>query len=1038
MKTVMSLLLAAVAAFTSFAASAQHTISGVVVDLDNGEPVIGATLAVGGKGASMITDVNGEFTFSCATPEASLEIRSIGYEPQTVKVSASKRNSIRMRPSTALLDEVVVLGYGTTTRKDVTGAVSKVNVKDMQKAPVSNFEEALAGRVAGVQSTSGDGQPGSDLNIVIRGNNSVTQSNDPLYVVDGFPLETSLGNVLNPEEIESMEILKDASATAIYGARGANGVILITTKKGKVGRPVVTYNLNMGVQRAIKRQEMLSPYEFVRYQLEVDPTLYSSMYLGTEKTLDDYRSEKGINWQDEVLRNAFVMNHNLAVRGGSESTRYSISGSVAHQDGVISNSGFRKYQGRLNLEQTLSRKVKVGLNLNYTYTKKFGTIAAEQNSSPTASIMYSMWGYRPVGSLWQENLLDDLYDDSLDPSRDYRINPVMAVENEHNPMYTSTFISNAFFQWKILDNLVLRITGGYSKIGQKREIFNNSKSRLGHPRTNEKVNGSITHYERTNFLNENTLTYIFKLKKGHNLKLLGGFTLQDNRYAVDGFTSINVPNEELGIAGLDEGTVTKSPVSRTDNSLMSFLARADYNYKSRYMLTVSYRADGSSKFPKKNRWASFPSAAVAWGFGQEPFMRNLTWWNSGKLRFGVGSTGNNRVSDYASLTSLVISPTSGYSVNNSPHKGVIPGSLGNADLKWETTVQYNVGLDLGFLDDRVNFTADWYYKRTKDLLLNATLAPSMGFLNAYRNIGSVSNSGLELTLNTVNIKNRDFQWDSSFNISFNRNKVISLNEDEPSLATRVTWGNFNNAYPYIAIPGQPIAMFYGYLFDGIYQYSDFDKVGNDYVLKAGVPNNGNDRANIKPGDIRYRDINGDGQVDSYDLTIIGNPNPKFIGGFTNNFRYRDFDLSVFLQFSYGGQIQNANRIEFEGGDPTARTSLNMFASVKDRWTPENPSNTLFRVGGQGPTAYSDRTIEDGSYLRLKTVTLGYTLPAAITRRVGINSLRFYASAQNLLTWTKYSGLDPEVSTYDTALTPSFDWSSYPRSRTMTLGLEISF
>ncbi len=1038
MKTVMSLLLAAVAAFTSFAASAQHTISGVVVDLDNGEPVIGATLAVGGKGASMITDVNGEFTFSCATPEASLEIRSIGYEPQTVKVSASKRNSIRMRPSTALLDEVVVLGYGTTTRKDVTGAVSKVNVKDMQKAPVSNFEEALAGRVAGVQSTSGDGQPGSDLNIVIRGNNSVTQSNAPLYVVDGFPLETSLGNVLNPEEIESMEILKDASATAIYGARGANGVILITTKKGKVGRPVVTYNLNMGVQRAIKRQEMLSPYEFVRYQLEVDPTLYSSMYLGTEKTLDDYRSEKGINWQDEVLRNAFVMNHNLAVRGGSESTRYSISGSVAHQDGVISNSGFRKYQGRLNLEQTLSRKVKVGLNLNYTYTKKFGTIAAEQNSSPTASIMYSMWGYRPVGSLWQENLLDDLYDDSLDPSRDYRINPVMAVENEHNPMYTSTFISNAFFQWKILDNLVLRITGGYSKIGQKREIFNNSKSRLGHPRTNEKVNGSITHYERTNFLNENTLTYIFKLKKGHNLKLLGGFTLQDNRYAVDGFTSINVPNEELGIAGLDEGTVTKSPVSRTDNSLMSFLARADYNYKSRYMLTVSYRADGSSKFPKKNRWASFPSAAVAWGFGQEPFMRNLTWWNSGKLRFGVGSTGNNRVSDYASLTSLVISPTSGYSVNNSPHKGVIPGSLGNADLKWETTVQYNVGLDLGFLDDRVNFTADWYYKRTKDLLLNATLAPSMGFLNAYRNIGSVSNSGLELTLNTVNIKNRDFQWDSSFNISFNRNKVISLNEDEPSLATRVTWGNFNNAYPYIAIPGQPIAMFYGYLFDGIYQYSDFDKVGNDYVLKAGVPNNGNDRANIKPGDIRYRDINGDGQVDSYDLTIIGNPNPKFIGGFTNNFRYRDFDLSVFLQFSYGGQIQNANRIEFEGGDPTARTSLNMFASVKDRWTPENPSNTLFRVGGQGPTAYSDRTIEDGSYLRLKTVTLGYTLPAAITRRVGINSLRFYASAQNLLTWTKYSGLDPEVSTYDTALTPSFDWSSYPRSRTMTLGLEISF
>lgn len=433
-----------------------------------------------------------------------------------------------------------------------------------------------------------------------------------------------------------------------------------------------------------------------------------------------------------------------------------------------------------------------------------------------------------------------------------------------------------------------------------------------------------------------------------------------------------------------------------------------------------------------------PSAALAWGFGKEKFARNLTWLSSGKLRLGAGTTGNNRVSDYAALTSLVISPTSGYSVENSPLKGIVPGSLGNPDLKWETTVQYNVGLDLSFLDERINFTADYYYKRTKDLLLNATLAPSMGFLSAFRNVGSVENSGLELTLTTTNIRTRDFTWTSDFNIAFNRNKVLSLNEGEPSLATRVTWGNFNNAYPYIAIPGKPIAMFYGYLFDGIYQYDDFNMVGGKYVLKPEIPNNGNDRSNIQPGDIRYRDINGDGTVDSYDLTIIGNPNPKFTGGFTNNLRFRDFDLSIFLQFSYGGQIMNANRIEFEGGDPTARTSLNMFESVKDRWTPENPSNTLFRIGGQGPTAYSDRTIEDGSYLRLKTITLGYTLPVALTRKAGISSVRFYAAAQNLFTLTRYSGLDPEVSTYNTALTPSFDWSPYPRSRSITFGFDIQF
>lgn len=1018
-------------------AQSVNKFSGLVVDFDDGEPVIGAIVTIRGEKKSVLTDLNGEFTIMSDKTELPVEIRSVGYSPIETTLSCKKSNNIRMRVNSDLLNEVVVVGYGSTTRKDVTGAVSKVDVKEMQKAPVSNFEEALAGRVAGVQSSSSDGQPGSELNIVIRGNNSVTQSNAPLYVVDGFPLETSVGNVLNPEEIESMEILKDASATAIYGARGANGVIIITTKKGKVGRPVVMYNVYMGMQQAVKHQEMLDPYEFVKYQLDVNPSLYTSMYLGTQKTLDDYKNEKGINWQDEVLRNAFVMNHNLSIRGGTDNTRYSISGSAVHQDGVILNSGYRKYQGRLNLEQNLSRKVKIGLNLNYTYNKKFGTIAAEQNASPTASIMYSMWGYRPVGSLWQEDLLNDLYDDTLDANRDYRINPVMAATNEYNPLHTSTFIANAYFQYKILDNLILRISGGYNNIDQRKEVFNNSSSRLGHPRTNEKVNGSITNYERTNFLNENTLTYNFKLKNGHSLKVLGGFTLQDNRYMSDGFTSINIPNEELGIAGLDEGTVTKAPVARTSNSLMSFLARADYNYKSRYMLTVSYRADGSSKFPKDNRWASFPSAALAWGFGQEKFIRDITWINSGKLRLGAGATGNNRVSDYAALTSLVISPTSGYSVNNSPLKGVVPASLGNPGLKWETTVQYNVGLDLGFLDDRINFTADYYYKHTKDLLLNATLAPSMGFLSAYKNVGSVSNSGLELTLNTVNIRNRDFLWTSSLNVGFNRNKVLSLNEDEPSLATRVTWGNFNNAYPYIAVPGHPIAMFYGYLFDGIYQYDDFDKVGGNYVLKSNVPNNGNDRANIQPGDIKYRDINGDGQVDSYDLTIIGNPNPKFTGGFNNNFSYRNFDLTVFFQFSYGGQIMNANRIEFEGGDPTARTSLNMFASVKDRWTPENQSNTLFRVGGQGPTAYSDRTIEDGSYLRLKTLTLGYTIPASLTKKIGINSFRVYAAAQNLFTWSRYSGIDPEVSTYDTALTPSFDWSAYPRSRTITFGLEVS-
>lgn len=1015
-----------------------RTIGGVVLDFETGETVIGASIAIVGKKVATITDVNGNFTMQIGSKDTKLEVSFIGYKKQIVTIGESDKLTIRLKPNTELLDEVVVVGYGTTTRKDLTGAISKPNLQDMKKAPVSNFEESLAGRVAGVQVTSSDGQPGSDLQIVIRGNNSVTQENSPLYVVDGFPIETAVGNVLNPEEIESMEILKDASATAIYGARGANGVILITTKKGKVSAPVVTYSGWLGMHQIIKTQDVMDPYEFVRYQLDLNYTLYSSIYLKNGLTLDDYRNKKGIDWQDLVFRDALVHNHNVAVRGGTETTRYSLSGSVMNQEGIVLNSGYNKYQGRASIDQDINKKVKVGLNLNYTATKKYGTVATEEQSSPTASLMYSIWGYRPVTGGDGEELINDLFDPDLDPSTDYRVNPLMSVKNEHNPLYTYNFTANSYVQYRIFDNLILRMTGGYNKIHQRREVFFNSQSRGGHKYSTNKVNAYLTNIERTNFLNENTLTYNVKLKKGHNLKLLGGFTVQDAYYFSSEVRSILIPNESLGIAGMDEGQITQVPISSTSNGLLSYLGRVDYNYNSRYLLTASFRADGSSKFPKDNRWAYFPSASVAWGFGEEPFVKKIRQISNGKFRIGIGATGNNRISDFAALTALQITTDSGYNEGNSAGQGVVPTSLGNSKLKWETTVQTNVGVDLGLFKNRISLTADYYYKETKDLLLNATLAPSMGFLSAYKNIGKVSNSGLEFTIDTKNIETKNFQWTSSFNISFNRNKVISLNEDEPSLATRVTWGNFNNAYPYIAIPGHPIALFYGYHFDGIYQYGDFEELNGKYILKAGIPNNGNPRENIQPGDIKFKDINGDGVVNDYDLTIIGNPNPKHIGGFSNNFQYKNIDLNVFFQWSYGSDILNANRIEFEGGDPTVRNFLNMFASYADRWTPENPSNNMYRVGGQGPAVYSSRTIEDGSYLRLKTVSIGYRLPNSWTKRMNIKSFRVYASAQNLVTWTNYSGLDPEVSTRPTALTPSFDWSPYPRPRALTLGVDITF
>lgn len=1015
-----------------------RTISGVVIDYETGETIIGASIAIVGKKVVTITDIDGNFTLQVEDNDTKLEVSFIGYKKQEVTIGVSDKLTIRLQPNTELLDEVVVIGYGTTTRRDLTGAISKPDLQDMKKAPVSNFEESLAGRVAGVQVTSNDGQPGSDLQIVIRGNNSVTQDNSPLYVVDGFPMETAVGNVLNPEEIESMEILKDASATAIYGARGANGVILITTKKGKVSAPIVTYNGWLGMHQIIKTQDVMDPYEFVRYQLDLNYTLYSSIYLKDGLTLDDYRSKKGIDWQDLVFRDAFVHNHNIAVRGGTETTRYSLSGSLMDQDGTVLNSGFNKYQGRASIDQDINKKIKIGLNLNYTATKKYGTVATEEQSSPTASLMYSVWGYRPVTAGDGEELINGLFDPDVDPTTDYRINPLMSVKNEYNPLYTYNFIANSYLQYRILDNLILRVTGGYNKIHQRREVFFNSQSRGGHMYSNNKVNAYLTNIERTIFTNENTLTYDAKLKEGHNLKLLGGFTIQEADYFSSEVRSILIPNESLGIAGMDEGQITRFPISSTSNGLLSYLGRIDYNYKSKYLLTASFRADGSSKFPKNNRWAYFPSASVAWGFGEEAFVKKIKQISNGKFRIGIGATGNNRVGDFAALTALGINPDTGYNEGNNPGQGVVPTNLGNNKLKWETTVQTNVGIDLGLFDNRVSLTADYYYKETKDLLLNATLAPSMGYLSAYKNIGKVSNSGFEFTIDTKNIETKDFQWTSNFNISFNRNKVLALNEDEPSLASRITWGNFNNAYPYIAIPGHPIALFYGYHFDGVYQYEDFERLNDEYILKPGIPNNGNPRENIQPGDIKFKDINGDGIVNDYDLTIIGNPNPKHIGGFSNNFQYKNIDLNIFLQWSYGGDILNANRIEFEGGDPAVRNFLNMFSSYSRRWTPDNPTNELYRVGGQGPAVYSSRTIEDGSYLRLKTISVGYRLPDSWTKKMNITSFRIYASAQNLVTWTNYSGLDPEVSTYPTALTPSFDWSPYPRPRALILGVDITF
>lgn len=1022
------------------------TISGLITD-ENKMGLPGVTIMIkGAKTSGTVSDFDGSFKIK-ASPKDQLVFTYVGFNTKTITVGERTTINVVMEVSTNNLEEIVVVGYGTRKRGDLTGSVSKAPIGDMQRAPVRSIDEALAGRVAGVQVTSGDGQPGSGIDIVIRGNNSVTQSNSPLYVVDGFILENPNNNVINPKDVESFEVLKDASATAIYGARGANGVIVITTKKGKKGRAVFNFDSSYGFQEISNKQDLMSSYDFVKLQLELDPNLTSTPYKSaTElyltdpgRTLDYYKDVPATDWESKITQTAPMQNYNLSVSGGNDNTKYLVSGSYFDQDGIIINSNYKRYQGRIAIDQNINKKLKVGFNMNYTQLQQSGISPSQSQFSAMTNVMYSVWGYRPFSTNTTTDYEDSLFDPDVNPNNDYRTNPVINLDNLYRLNTTQNFYSNAYLDYAISPSLKLRVTNGVTENRVQSEAFNNSRTQYGYPGHANGVNGSINNTQLSNWLNENTLTWKHKFNK-HNLDVLGGMTFQKQTGKRYGRAAILIPNEELGLAGLDQGVQQRVDTFNSLSTMASFLTRVNYDYGSRYYLTASMRADGSSKFPSQNHWGYFPSGAFAWKFKNEKFLKKSNVLSEGKLRISYGETGNNRVGDFDYLSTYFDPVGSSYSFNNQYINGIVATNLGNDKLKWETTEQTDLGLDLGFFDQRISFTAEVYRKKTNDLLLRANLPSSSGFATAIKNVGAMQNEGLEFTLNTVNVKNSDFNWSTSFNISFNRNEVLALADGQQDLQSTISWdSSWRNIPAYIAKKGEPIGLMYGYVWEGTYKQSDFnqDSSGNYTILKPEITTNGNTRANIRPGDIKYKDLNGDLVVNAKDYTVIGSGLPKHIGGFTNNFTYKGFDLNVFFQWSYGNDILNANRIIFEG---TSSRNLNQLATYSDRWTPENPDSNIYRANGAigALGGYSSRTIEDGSYIRLKTVSFGYNFNDKLTNQLHLKSLRLYASGQNLLTWTKYSGPDPEVNTYSSALTTGFDYSAYPRARIISFGLNATF
>lgn len=1035
---------------------AQTHVTGRVVD-SNGEPLIGVTVLVKGTTRGVSSDLNGNYTIGAASTET-LVFSYLGYTTVEERVGTRTVVNVKMSEETTSISavEVVSVGYGTVTRRDLTGSVAKVDMEDMMKATVTTFDQALTGRVAGVVVTTGDGALGQEARITIRGNNSLTQSSSPLFIVDGFPMESSMATSLNPSDIESMDVLKDASATAIYGARGANGVVVITTKRGQEGTPKVTFNASVTMNHIANKIDLMSPYEFVAlqtemcelsgstnpYMSEIDPAT------GLNYTLEDYRGLTGSDKQEEIYRTSFTQNYHVSISGGKDGMRYNASFSALDQDGIIERSNFQRYQGKFNFTLPIvKQKLIFNLNANYSRNVTSGVTPTDAQASSSSSgwLIYSTWGYRPIRPLGtlDEDLDSELTDEAVAGNNDYRFNPSVTVREEYRKTIIDYLSANAALTWTIIPDLKLKVTGGYVMNKRRREEFNNSRTYTGNPNSpsGKGVNGAIYWTDQATWLNENTLTYKRRLGRSHNLDFLGGVTFQGQKSGYDGVAATQLTNETLGLAGLHTGSYQVVTPWRRNWTMMSFLARVNYNFRYKYYFTFSFRADGSSKFPEDNRFGYFPSAGASWNFNRENLFKDSKWLSNGKLRASWGKTGNNRTTTpydfYAQIATTPGSTNSfDYVFGGQNTSGYYPSNMANEKLMWETTTQYDVGLDLGFFEDRIRVTADWYLKDTDDLLLNATMPISSGYQSAMVNIGKIRNQGWEFTLETVNVKSRNFQWTTSFNIALNRNEIRALNTGENTLMPNpIVWDNkFNGQYPYISQVGKPTGLMYGFLYLGTYKSEEFNEAG---LLQEGIPYMSQySRDQIQPGDAKYLDINGDGVITDDDRTIIGCGQPLHTGGFNNTLSWKNFDLNFFFSWSYGNDVLNANRLIFESG---SSRELNQLSSYVNRFNAAtNPTSDIPRAYANGTQVYSSRVVEDGSFLRLRSISLGYNFPSKLLRKMHMSAFRIYVTVDNVWTITGYSGPDPEVSTRESVLTPGFDWSAYPRSMGVTAGINLTF
>lgn len=1062
----------------------QLAVSGTVIS-DEGDPLIGVTIRVKDDlTTGTVTDIDGKYTLTVPSGSSELLLSYTGYESQTVGVNNRTVIDVTLSTDAETLEEVVVVGYGYVDKKDLTGSVSTVKGEDLTRVQSISFEQGLSAQASGVQITSSQGGPGAAAKVRIRGGTSITQTSDPLYVVDGFPLLGGSSNVnagpgsqqesplasINPADIESIEVLKDASSTAIYGSRGANGVILITTKKGKKGRAQLTYTSSIGTGELARTVDILSPQEYVDFWNEyhtfgiVDFGQRDLAYrdnFGNDLDLGD--PESGLivsNWREKVFRNSSTMRHNLNVNGGSERTRYNASFGYSNDQGILKGSFYKRYSSNINVVQELANNLHAGINLNAGFIDRGGPVTAGGSSGGSAqsSILTQSLLFTPVQGRIRYD--DAEYDENgiLLSVRDASaFNPEAQIERTHNFGNTINGFGNAYLEYQFNDQVTIKSSFGGNYYNINNEGVYPSDFGWSRQLNGIAFTGLFRGY---GWLNENTISYrnTFGI---HNINAVAGYTQQSSTGR-----SLNTSSQDFALPGVDIDNLASAGitnVTRSDKSiwgLRSWLGRINYTLNDKYLFTFSARADGSSRFAEGNKWGFFPSGAVSWRVSQEPFLKESKLISNLKLRATYGVSGNNSIGQYNSLAAY--EPTRAY-IGGELAAGARVNRLGNQDLTWETTAQSDVGFELGLWDNRLTFDFDYYVKNTTDLLLRVPLPRETGFTSALQNIGEVENKGIELSLNATPVDKGDFRWNFRVNVSQNRNQILDIG-DASNIISSSPGPNLND---FIAQVGDPVGSFYGLVTDGIYNYSDFpifdglsnqeaaDLIRNSengqfwdnfYELREGtVTRRG--VGQYRPGMIKLKDIasldeNGnrilvpDGVVDETDRTILGSAQPDWYGGITNDFKYKNFDFSFLFQFSVGNEVYNNN---ITTGTAQAIPTYNKLGIVRDRWTLDNPDTDFPGIWGTTDGGVNreliDQFIEDGSFLRLSNITLGYRLPRGFATST---NARIFAAIDNAFIVTNYSGYDPEVSIGNNPLTPGVDNDSYPRQRIYRAGLTVTF